>query len=339
VIIILAAGPRGGFHRSEYQFIKNIKATPLYQKVVFAVNMWSSQDAVSQSQVLAKVEEQAGEGVVSVDASSGRGVKDLVQRILERLPQQTATKFNAALVEKLRESKDALAGTHIVKAAGQCGLLRTDATVHLGGTEIPECHKVLHVLLNRIADIHRIPDSVWQNSGGDYEALVNEVFSPERFARIFQESGIQIEIDEEITVPEVREKTIRIPRTGVGGYLSRTWFGELFDMDQYEEAVQTITVNVVKHIKRRQMQPGRGGAEAIRLALEVGLRAHCQMWRASQKKRGNGTEINRIPGHVDTLLGHLGSARLNELCLEGSEKKIVDYLQENLPKDWLEVRR
>ena len=337
VVLVLAAGPRGGLHRAEKQFVKLLKASSLGQRVVLVVNLWKSQDGMAKMDVHRKVEEQTGESVVAVNAFTGDGVRDLVRRVFQRLPPSTATKFNAALVDNLRQSRDHLASNLVLKTAAQCAITRTDATVKVGESDLPEQQKLIMVMLDRLSNLHRIPDSDWNKVGGDYEKFVDEAISADRFADILRKNGVEVEVVETITEPEVKEQKILIPRSGVGGWLSKTWLGEMFGMEQYEYEVREITVQVSKQIRSRHIEPGRGGAEGVRLALEVGIGAHHRLWAAYQSIQGATTDNQSISRHVDRLLQKVGSARLNELCQEGSEKKVMDDLVEHLPENWLHV--
>jgi len=334
VIIVLAAGPRGGFHRAELDFVRQLRRSPHAAKIVFAVNVWDSQDSQAQIEVQQKVEDQVGEPPVLVNASTGRGIRDLVERIGQRLPGATSEKFNYALLEALRRSRNELAADHILDAAVKMGMAQADATVRLPevGEDIPEALVDAAHLVRRLADLHRVPESLWVEVGGDFERLVADTL-PE----VLRRSGIEVEYVEEIKVPEVREKKIRIPRGGIGGWLSRTFLGDLFGMEKYEYEVQSYEVEVTKKLRKLRREPGRGGPNAMQVAFEVGLGAH---WRFGGAAGGKAPVV--AGGGPDkaaaSLIDEMGPARLKELCNAGDERGLKNYLVENLPEEWVKAR-
>lgn len=337
VVLVLAASPRGGFQRFEKQFVKQLKASAMGQRLLFVLNVWESKDPMDGILVLQKIQEQTGEDVTQVNALTGKGVRDLVRRIFMRLPTATATKFNSALVNDLRESREELAGAIIRKTAAQCAVTRTDATVKVGETDLPEQQKLVLVMLQRLSDLHRVPDSEWQKVGGDLERFLDETLSAERFAEMLRKSGVKVEVVDTITEPDFEEKKVRIPRTGFGGWLSRTWLGrEVFSMRDYEIEVRKIEVQVTKEIRSYHLEPGRGGAEGARIALEIGIAAHHRMWAASQEKKKT-IRTSDVSRHVSTMMEAVGLARLTELSQQGSEKKVADDLAAHLPDNWLSV--
>jgi len=334
VIIVLAAGPRGGFHRAELEFVRQLRRSRHAAKLVFAINVWDSQDSQAQIEVQQKVEDQVGESPVLVNASTGKGVRDLVERIGQRLPGATAEKFNHALLEALRRSRNELAADHILDAAVKMGMAQADATIRLPdlADDVPEALVAAAHLVRRIADIHLVPESVWKEVGGDFERLVADTL-PE----VLRRSGIEVEYVEESKVPEVREKKIRIPRGGFGGWLSRTFIGDLFGMEQYEYEVQSYEVEVTKKLKKLRREPGRGGPDAMEMAFEVGLGAH---WRFGGAAGGKipvmaGSGPDKVAA---SLVDEMGRARLKELCNTGDERALKNYLVENLPEEWVQAR-